>query len=79
MNFLDNRVFKTQKNVPLGSRYIFPIYATLTFNFDGGTTTDSIKLGVVLDEDGNIRTDMYANATETDMSGRCCSNSSVWC
>ncbi|MDM1722542.1 putative pilus system protein FilF [Acinetobacter towneri] len=71
VNFLDNRVFKTQKNVPLGSRYIFPIYATLTFNFDGGTTTDSIKLGVVLDEDGNIRTDIAPNATETDMSGQC--------
>ncbi|WP_257221749.1 hypothetical protein [Acinetobacter sp. YH1901141] len=71
VNFLDNRVFKTQKNVPLDSRYIFPIYATLTFNFDGGTTTDSIKLGVVLDEDGNIRTDIAPNATETDMSGQC--------
>lgn len=71
VNFLDNRVFKTQKNVPLGSRYIFPIYATLTFNFDGGTTTDTIKLGIVLDEDGNIRTDIAPNATATDMSGQC--------
>ncbi len=73
VNFLDNRVFKTQKNVPLGSRYIFPIYATLTFNFDGGTTTDTIKLGIVLDEDGNIRTDIAPNATATDMSGQCAS------
>ena len=32
---------------------------------------DSIKLGIVLDEDGNIRTDIAPNATETDMSGRC--------
>lgn len=71
VNFLDNGVFKTQKNVPLGSRYIFPIYATLTFNFDGGTTTDTIKLGIVLDEDGNIRTDIAPNATATDMSGQC--------
>lgn len=71
VNFLDSRVFKTQKNVPVGKPYIFPIYATLTFNFDGGTTTDNIKLGIVLDEDGNIRTDIAPNATATDMSGQC--------
>ena len=70
VNFLDNRVFKTVKNVNVDESYIFPLYATLTFNFANSTATP-VKLGIVLDEHGNIRTDIGANATETDMSGQC--------
>lgn len=37
----------------------------------------SVKMGVVIDENGDIRTDIRRNATETDMSGVCSSVNSV--
>lgn len=70
VNFLDNRIFTSAKNVALGERYIFPLYATLNFNF-ANNAAPAIKLGIVLDEQGNIRTDIGPNPTATDLSGTC--------
>ena len=32
---------------------------------------DDFKLGIVIDEIGDIRSDIRSNATDTDMSGMC--------
>lgn len=61
---------QTAANVSSGQRYVFPLYATLTFRFDT-TGIAPIDLGIVIDEKGNIRTDIKPNATVTDMSGQC--------
>lgn len=62
--------FKTSGNVKTGESYIFPLYATLTFNFEQ-TGAQPVNLGIVIDEHGDIRTDIKPNATITDMSGQC--------
>ncbi|MDH2614822.1 protein FilF, partial [Acinetobacter baumannii] len=67
---LGKDIFKTAANVSSGQRYIFPLYATLTFSFDT-IGIAPIDLGIVIDEKGNIRTDIKPNATATDMSGQC--------
>lgn len=69
ISYLDKDVFKTSKNVTSG-QYIFPLYATLTFKFND-TSVPDVKLGIVIDENGDIRTDIGPNATTTDMSGTC--------
>lgn len=68
--YLDRRVFASSKNVDAGSDYYFPLYATLTFSSTDSTVED-IQLGIMIDEKGDIRTDIKANATATDMSGMC--------
>ena len=70
MTYLDRRVFKTEANTRVGDKYVFPLYATLTFNFDDRDTAQH-KLGIVIDEHGDIRTDIRENATATDLSGQC--------
>ena len=70
ISYLDNRVFKSPKTVENGEDYYFPLYATLTFEF-ADTTVDDVKLGIVIDENGDIRSDIGPNATENDMSGMC--------
>ncbi|PTV53448.1 putative pilus system protein FilF [Acinetobacter seifertii] len=69
-SYLAKDIFKTQKNVTSGQTYIFPLYATLRFQFDT-VGISPIDLGIVIDENGNIRTDIKPNATATDMSGQC--------
>lgn len=70
ISFLESSVFKTAGNVKTGENYIFPLYATLTFNFEQ-TGAQPVKLGIVIDEHGDIRTDIKPNSTNTDMSGQC--------
>lgn len=70
MTYLDKQVFRTEKNVKAGEKYVFPLYATLSFSFDDGVTPVH-TLGIVIDEDGDIRTDIAANATDTNMTGQC--------
>ncbi|EEY75787.1 hypothetical protein HMPREF0012_03409 [Acinetobacter calcoaceticus RUH2202] len=70
ISYLGKEIFKTAANVSSGQRYVFPLYATLTFRFDT-TGIAPIDLGIVVDEKGNIRTDIKPNATVTDMSGQC--------
>lgn len=69
-SFLLKDIFKTSKNVATGQTYIFPLYATLRFQFNTAGIAP-IDLGIVVDEYGNIRTDIKPNATATDMSGQC--------
>ncbi|WP_277560310.1 hypothetical protein [Acinetobacter beijerinckii] len=75
-NLLKN-VFKTKENVKSNDQYIFPLYATLTFSFSDQSITDKIKLGIVVDEHGDIRTDIKPNATNSDMSGTCATVKSI--
>lgn len=69
-SYLSSQIFKTAKNVKSGQTYIFPLYATLNFKFDTAGIAP-IDLGIVIDENGNIRTDIKPEATATDMSGQC--------
>lgn len=68
--YLDKRVFKSEKTVAKGEKIYFPLYATLTFRQDDSSLKD-VKLGIVIDEFGDIRTDIKKDATEIDMSGNC--------
>lgn len=69
-SYLSNQIFKTANNVKSGQTYILPLYATLNFKFDTAGIAP-IDLGIVVDENGDIRTDIKPNATATDMSGQC--------
>ncbi len=69
-SYLSSQIFKTANNVKSGQTYIFPLYATLNFKFDTAGIAP-IDLGIVVDEHGDIRTDIKPNATSTDMSGQC--------
>ncbi|SEO79675.1 putative pilus system protein FilF [Acinetobacter sp. yr461] len=70
ISYLERTVFKTSGNVKLGETYIFPLHATLTFNFSD-KTIQPVNLGIVIDENGDIRTDIKPNSTTNDMSGQC--------
>lgn len=67
ITYLDKRVFKSINNVKSGEAYIFPMYANLTFKFTD-TSVKDVVLGIVIDEKGNIRTNMKPGYTEDDMS-----------
>lgn len=69
-SYLPKDVFTTEANVQSGQRYAFPLYATLTFKFKD-TAITPVDVGIVIDEHGDIRTDMKKDATATDMSGNC--------
>lgn len=71
ITYLDKQVFKSSNNVSTGENYIFPLYADLTFKFTD-TSVPSLKLGIVIDEKGDIRTNMKPAATDTDMSTGSC-------
>lgn len=70
-SYLAKDIFKTRNNVASNQQYIFPLYATLTFRFSNEANLAPVDLGIVIDEDGDIRTDIKANSTATDMSGIC--------
>lgn len=72
ITYLDKQVFKSSNNVSVGENYIFPLYADLTFKFTD-SSVPSLKLGIVIDEKGDIRTNMKSAATDTDMSTGSCS------
>lgn len=57
LSYLDKKVFKSIDNVVAGQNYIFPLYADLTFKFTD-TTVKTVKLGVVIDRNGDIRTNI---------------------
>lgn len=69
VTYLDQSVFKTLNSVAKGEQYIFPLYATLTFKFDntitGVATIPDTKLSIVIDENGDIRTNLGANGSLT--------------
>ncbi|MFC6168937.1 putative pilus system protein FilF [Acinetobacter terrestris] len=56
ITYLDSKVFKSENNVSNGA-YIFPLYADLVFNFTD-TSVKTVKLGIVIDRNGDIRTNM---------------------
>lgn len=67
---LNNQIFTTKKNVDVGKKYIFPLYANLTFNFtDSVNNPNPVTLGIVVDENGDIRTNM---TSPTDLKGSTC-------
>ncbi|MBJ9723490.1 protein FilF [Acinetobacter calcoaceticus] len=70
VSYLGKSIFKTSKNVSSGQRYVFPLYATLSFKFNTAGIAP-MDLGIVVDEYGDIRTDIKPNATDTDKSGQC--------
>ena len=69
-SYLARDIFKTAANVKAQQSYIFPLYATLNFKFLD-TTIPAVDVGIVIDERGDIRTDIKANATATDKTGIC--------
>ncbi|MBC9230212.1 hypothetical protein HI850_012855 [bacterium SPL81] len=75
-SYLLNDVFKTEINVASKQSYIFPLYATLTFKFED-PSLKAVDIGIVIDEQGDIRTDIKSNATDVDKSGVCATVKSV--
>ncbi len=67
ITYLDKQVFKSVSNVKSGDKYIFPMYADLTFKFTD-TSVPAVKLGIVIDQNGDIRSNIKSGYTETDMS-----------
>lgn len=61
--YLDRRVFLTPNTVHNGEQYIFPLYATLTFDYGTQTSLPPEKLSIVIEANGDIRTNM-ANADQ---------------
>ncbi len=58
-NYLDKQVFLTKNTVNTGDKYYFPLYANLNFTFDDTTITPRTQtLGIVIDENGDIRTNL---------------------
>ncbi|WP_216934859.1 MULTISPECIES: hypothetical protein [unclassified Acinetobacter] len=59
ISYLDRQVFKTAENVEAGQAYIFPMYANLEFKFTD-TTVNPVTLGIVIDSNGDVRTNMQS-------------------
>lgn len=59
ISYLDRKVFKTAENVNLGEKYIFPMYGNLEFSFTDKNITP-ITVGVVIDSEGDVRTNMQS-------------------
>lgn len=66
--YLDRRVFKAEAKVKSGENYIFPLYANLIFDFGDEKNLAPVKLGIVIDENGDIRT----NRTATELYSEQC-------
>ncbi|MDN5622468.1 MAG: hypothetical protein L0G96_04980, partial [Acinetobacter sp.] len=61
-NYLDRKVFLTKNTVKTGEKYYFPLYANITFTFDNKEVSPNRQtLGIVIDENGNIRTNLGKN------------------
>lgn len=63
--YLDRAVFKTINTVNTGENYIFPLYATLEFSFQD-LAMPVQKVGIVIDEFGDIRTNRSATSLASD-------------
>ena len=63
ITYLDKKVFKTEGNVRASQNYIFPLYADLTFKFKNAGVKP-VKLGIVIDRNGDIRTNMRPNVPD---------------
>ncbi|MEG2430355.1 MAG: hypothetical protein RSB25_01705, partial [Acinetobacter sp.] len=61
ISYLDRQVFKTAQNVADKEKYIFPMYANLEFKFTD-TTVSPITLGIVIDSNGDVRTNMQSSS-----------------
>lgn len=61
ISYLDRQVFKTAQNVGNKEKYIFPMYANLEFKFTD-TTVNPITLGIVIDSNGDVRTNMQSSS-----------------
>lgn len=72
ITYLDKKILTTPNNVKSGEYYVFPMYATLNFKFSD-TSVKDVKLGIVIDENGDIRSDIRPDASANDMSGTCAS------
>ena len=64
ISYLDRKVFKTAENVNNGEKYIFPMYGNLEFKFNDKNVAP-ITVGVVIDSEGDVRTNMQS---ATDLS-----------
>lgn len=60
ISYLDRQVFKTAQNVGDKEKYIFPMYANLEFKFTDSTVSP-ITLGIVIDSNGDVRTNMQSS------------------
>ena len=63
--YLNRAVFKTLNTVSSGEKYIFPLYATLEFSF-ADTSVPKQSVGIVIEESGDIRTNLTASGTASD-------------
>lgn len=70
--YLTNKIFRTVNTVKTGQKYIFPLYANIIFNFNDKSISP-VKLGIVIDEHGDIRTNIGPNATANDLTSKECS------
>lgn len=71
--YLTNKIFRTANTVKTGQKYIFPLYANIIFNFNDKSIAP-VKLGIVIDEHGDIRTNIGPNATVNDLTSNQCTN-----
>lgn len=71
--YLTNKVFRTVNTVKKGQKYIFPLYANIIFNFEDKSVAP-VKLGIVIDENGDIRTNIGANPTANNLTSDKCNN-----
>ncbi|KAF1019431.1 MAG: hypothetical protein GAK29_03916 [Acinetobacter bereziniae] len=61
-NYLDKRVFLIKNTVKTGEKYYFPLYANITFTFANQEVSPKTQtLGIVIDENGDIRTNLGRN------------------
>ncbi len=67
VTYLNRDVFRTIKSVNSGEKYYFPLYADLEFKFTDSSVSP-VKLGIVIDENGDIRSNIRSGATTDDMS-----------
>lgn len=60
ISYLDKSVFKSIENTRTTQTYVFPMYADMMFKFSN-TDIKPVKLGVVIDRNGDIRTNIRPN------------------
>lgn len=71
--YLNNKVFRTVNTVKPGKKYYFPLYANLVFSFKDKTIAP-VKLGIVIDANGDIRTNIGTNASANNLASDQCPN-----
>lgn len=73
ISYLDRRSFRSISNVEVGQKYDFPLYATLNFKFSENDDPfkDGVNLGIKIDQNGDISTDVKDWSNNADLSGDC--------